>query len=157
MYFYCYVYVFLLLRMLCFVYSVFIVPTGTLQLPWLRFFRAFSSVVRQMRGYNSQRQGMARTLPKLIMSFCVLFVCKCVLYCCHQVSTQLQLTNISIYVTYNWYSLMHPWSVHFYDLVFLGTSVNFHNPDSHTGIQHGYFNKPLSASRTLYLTQSPAF
>ena len=28
--------------------------------------------------------------------FCVLFVCICVLYYCHRVSTQLQLTNISI-------------------------------------------------------------
>ena len=98
MYFYCYVYVFLLLCMFCFVYSLSIVPTGTLRLPCLRFFRAFSSVVRQMPGYNSQRQGTARTLPKLIVLFCVLFMCKCVLYCCHRVSTQLQIKkNISIY------------------------------------------------------------
>ena len=32
------------------------------------------------------------------MLFCVLFVCKCVLYYCHRVETQLQLTNISYQV-----------------------------------------------------------
>ena len=34
----------------------------------------FSSAVRQMSGYNSQRRGMARTLPKLIVLLYALFV-----------------------------------------------------------------------------------
>ena len=34
----------------------------------------------------------------LIMFFYVLFVCKRVLYYCHRVSTQLQLTNISYHI-----------------------------------------------------------
>ena len=90
------------------------------------FFRAFSSVVRQMPGYNSQKTGhgprssqlgynfwaVISSLilvdhsgfeshkafqPKLlIVLFCVLFVCECILYCCHRVSIELFLTNISI-------------------------------------------------------------
>ena len=35
-----------------------------------------------------------------VVLFCILFVCKCVLYYCHRVATQLQLTNIS-YITSN--------------------------------------------------------
>jgi len=39
-------------------------------------FPCFSSVVRQMPGYNSQSWVTARTLPKLIVLLYVLFVCK---------------------------------------------------------------------------------
>ena len=97
-------YVFLLLCMFCSVYSIFIVPTGILRLPWLRFFRAFSSVVRQMPGYNSQRRGTARTLPKIFVLSYVLFVlcrsvyCLCVnVYCTTATGWQpnCSLTNIS--------------------------------------------------------------
>jgi hypothetical protein len=73
-----------------------------------------------MPGYNSQRRGTTRTLPKflcfsclfcvallLIMFFCVLFVCKCVLYYCHRVSTEFQLTNISYHISYMSYHIYH--------------------------------------------------
>jgi len=36
---------------------------------------------------------------QIFVSFYVLFVCKCVLYYCHRVATQLQLTNISFHIT----------------------------------------------------------
>ena len=68
------------------------------------FSMLFSSVVRQMPGYTSQRRGTARTLPNFcvvlcicFVSFCILFVCICVLYYCHWVATQLQL-NISCHL-----------------------------------------------------------
>ena len=79
------IYVFLLLFVrvciLIVCLCIFIVPAGTLRLPWLRFFRALSSVVRQMPGYNSQRRGTARTLPKLIVLLYVLFVLCRSVYC----------------------------------------------------------------------------
>ena len=37
------------------------------------------------------------------VSFSVLFVCKCVLYYCHRVATQLQLTNISYIISISLY------------------------------------------------------
>jgi hypothetical protein len=59
------IYVFLLLCLCILIVClcIFIVPTGTFRLHWLRFFRAFSSVVRQIPGYTSQRLGTVRTLP----------------------------------------------------------------------------------------------
>jgi hypothetical protein len=85
-------------------------PTGTLRLPLLRFFRAFSLVVRQMPRFSTQRRGTARTLPKNFVLFHVLFVlcrsvyclcmCKCVLYYCDGVANQLQL-NISYHISHH--------------------------------------------------------
>ena len=76
---FCKVCILIVRYMFCSVHFVFIVPTGTLWLPCLRFFLAFSSVVRQMPGYNSQIRGTARTLPKLIVLFYLLLAYKCVL------------------------------------------------------------------------------
>ena len=106
------IYVFLLLCLCILIVClcIFIVPAGTVRLPWLRFLCALSSVVRQMPGYNSQRWGMARTLPKKIyVSFYVLFVLCCSVYClCVNVycttATRWQpkcsLANISIYQSF---------------------------------------------------------
>ena len=44
-------------------------------------FLCLSPVVKQIPGYNSQRQGTTHTPLKLILLFCVLFLCECVLYC----------------------------------------------------------------------------
>ena len=105
MYFYCYDYVFLLY--------------AYVWLPQLRFLRAFSSVVRQMLGYNPQRRGTAHTLPNFavvvyivcFVSFFVLSVCICVLYYCHRVATQLQL-NISYIIYHTLYHISYRISYH---------------------------------------------
>jgi len=55
--------------------AVFPYPDWGFSLPWLRFFHAFSSVVRQMPGYNSQRQDTACTLPNLLLCCSVYFLC----------------------------------------------------------------------------------
>jgi hypothetical protein len=70
-------------------------------LPWLRFFRVFSSIVRQMSGKT--RKDGARFALLHISCYFVLFSCYlcCSMYClcvnvyCHRVTTQLQLINIS--------------------------------------------------------------
>jgi hypothetical protein len=65
------------------------VPTGILRLPWLRVFREFSSVVRQMPGHISQRRGPHSSylvncvVLGIVCVDCVVLciVCKYVLYC----------------------------------------------------------------------------
>jgi hypothetical protein len=91
MYFYCYAYIFLL-----YVYVSSSCQLALFGYPDWGFSVLFPTVIRQIPGYNSQRWGTARTLPKLFVLFYVLFVCKCELYYCHRVATQFQWTNISI-------------------------------------------------------------
>ena len=67
---------------------------------FLRFFLSCKANARVKLAKTGHGPHSSKKLCVLciicFVSFCVLFVCKCVLYYCHRVDTQLQLTNISI-------------------------------------------------------------
>jgi hypothetical protein len=51
-------------------------------LPWLRIFRAFSSVVRQMPEWCPQRRGTDRTFPNFFVALCIFLCCSMHFLCC---------------------------------------------------------------------------
>ena len=88
--------------------------TSTLRLPWLRVFPCFFLSCKANARVTLAKTGHGPHCSKLVVVICavllllcctvvielfyVLFVCKCVLYHCHRVFTQLQLTNISCHI-----------------------------------------------------------
>jgi len=78
-------------------------------LPWLRFFRAFIlgckanarvKLAKTGHGPHSSKLVFICVVLLLFVLFYIFIVCKCVLYYCHRVTTQLQLTNISISILF---------------------------------------------------------
>jgi hypothetical protein len=72
-------------------------------LPWLKFFRAFSSVVRHIQG-KTRKDGARPALFHISLHLCcsvvicVVMCCLCVNVYCHRVTTQLRLINISYHL-----------------------------------------------------------
>ena len=58
-------------------------------------------------GPHSSKLVVICVVLLLFVLFYVLFVCKCVLYYCHRVTTQLQLTNISYHIILYHITLYH--------------------------------------------------
>ena len=74
-----------------------------------------------MPEHNSHKRGTVCTLTKLIVLFCVLCVCKCVLYYCHRMSTQLQLANVHTHTHTHTHIYIYIY-IYIY-LAFLGSEV----------------------------------
>jgi hypothetical protein len=70
----------------------------------------------------------------LLCMFCVLYMCKCVLYYCHRVSTKVQLTNVSYHIIYIYiymlldeiYDASENMNVHMFQKVFHVTCNKVH-------------------------------
>jgi len=84
--------------LLCMFYSVYSVFTFQLALFGYTLTEVFPRLFLSCK--PNARVYLAKTghgpHSSQIMLLCVLFVCKCLLYYCHRVATQLELTNISL-------------------------------------------------------------